>query len=84
MIQVQQVIKQYVLTKKQRKELQEEHTSIFAVNNVSFNCSPGRVFSLLGPNGAGKTTLLRMISTILQPASGNILVNGVSVLENPQ
>jgi len=84
MIQVQNVTKQYVLSKKQQKELQTNDTSIFAVNNVSFTCTPGRVFSILGPNGAGKTTLLRMIATILKPSSGNILVSGASVLDNAQ
>jgi len=84
MIQVQNVTKQYVLSKKQQKELQTNNTSIFAVNDVSFTCTPGRVFSLLGPNGAGKTTLLRMISTILKPSSGNILVSGASVSDNAQ
>lgn len=80
MIQVQNVRKQYVLTKKQQQELQVSHASIFAVNDVNFNCRPGRVFSLLGPNGAGKTTLLRMISTILKPTSGTILVGNADVL----
>lgn len=84
MIQIQKVTKQYVLSKKQQKELQTNDTSIFAVNNVSFTCTPGRVFSLLGPNGAGKTTLLRMISTILKPTSGDILVSNVNVRDNPQ
>src|SRR5688500_11144252 len=84
MIQIQNVTKQYVLSKKQQKELQTNDASIFAVNNVSFTCIPGRVFSLLGPNGAGKTTLLRMISTILKPTSGNILVDGASVIDNPE
>jgi len=84
MIQVENITKQYTLSKKQRKELQTNSTSVSAVNNVNFICQPGRVFSLLGPNGAGKTTLLRMISTILTPSSGDIKVDGVSVIENPQ
>jgi sodium transport system ATP-binding protein len=84
MIQVQNITKQYVLSKEQQKELQTTNTSFFAVNDVSFTCTPGRIFSLLGPNGAGKTTLLRMISTILKPSSGNILVSGASVLDNAQ
>ncbi|MCL4117561.1 UNVERIFIED_CONTAM: hypothetical protein GTU68_025139 [Idotea baltica] len=84
MIQVENITKQYALSKKQRKELQTNNTSVSAVNNVSFTCKPGSVFSLLGPNGAGKTTLLRMISTILTPSSGDIKVDGVSVIDNPQ
>lgn len=83
MIQVEHVVKTYSLSKAQKKELQTTASSISAVNNVSFECHPGRVFSLLGPNGAGKTTLLRMIATILSPTSGEIKVNGHSVKSAP-
>ena len=48
--------------------------SIDAVRDVSFTCSPGRVFTLLGPNGAGKTTILRIIAPMLRPTSGAITV----------
>lgn len=80
MILIENVAKEYTLNKKQKKELQTDRGSIRAVNDVSFECQPGRIFSLLGPNGAGKTTLLRMVSTILKPTSGDIKVNGHSVL----
>ncbi|MCP4439597.1 MAG: ATP-binding cassette domain-containing protein [Aureispira sp.] len=83
MIEVQGLSKQYKLTKKQQKELQTQTQSIFAVNNISFTCQKGRVFSLLGPNGAGKTTTLRMIATILQPSSGEVLVAGKSIIKEP-
>ncbi len=52
-----------------------------AVDNISFVCRPGRVFSLLGPNGAGKTTTLRAIATILKPSAGKILVDGFDVVQ---
>ncbi len=84
MIEVQNVSKQYILSKQQQKELQTNEASVFAVKNVSLTCTPGKVFSLLGANGAGKTTTLRMISTILKPTQGNILVGGESVLDNPE
>ena len=84
MIQFKNVTKQFVLNKKQQKELQINDVSINAVNNVSFLCTPGRVFSLLGPNGAGKTTLLRMLATIIKPTSGDILINNDSVVTNSQ
>ena len=84
MIEVQNVSKQYILSKKQKKELQTNEASVFAVKNVTLTCTPGKVFSLLGANGAGKTTTLRMISTILKPTEGNILVGGESVLEHPE
>jgi ABC-2 type transport system ATP-binding protein len=48
------------------------------VNRVSFEVAPGEIFALLGPNGAGKTTLIRMITDILQPDSGDVLLNGES------
>ncbi len=82
MIKVQNVTKTYKLSKQQKKELQTTAPSINAVNNVSFECKPGRVFSLLGPNGAGKTTTLRMLSTILKPTSGSIEICGYNVIDN--
>jgi ABC-2 type transport system ATP-binding protein len=46
------------------------------VNRVSFEVRPGEIFALLGPNGAGKTTLIRMITDILKPDSGEIVLDG--------
>ena len=46
------------------------------VNRVSCEVRPGEIFALLGPNGAGKTTLIRMITDILRPDSGEILLDG--------
>jgi sodium transport system ATP-binding protein len=83
MILVENVTKKYNLSKKQKKEFQTTASEVYAANNISFTCHPGRVFSLLGPNGAGKTTMLRMISTILQPSSGKITVNGYDVSVQP-
>lgn len=81
MISIQHVSKKFLLSKKQQQELQANTDSMYAVNDVSFECRPGSVFSLLGPNGAGKTTTLRMIATLLQPTSGSILVNGKDVVK---
>lgn len=47
-----------------------------ALDGVSINVRPGRVFGLLGPNGAGKTTLIRIINRITMPDSGEVLFNG--------
>jgi ABC-2 type transport system ATP-binding protein len=46
------------------------------VNKVTFEVGPGEIFALLGPNGAGKTTLIRMITDILKPDQGTILLGG--------
>jgi sodium transport system ATP-binding protein len=54
-----------------------------AVKDVSFSCEKGKVLGLLGPNGAGKTTSLRMLSTALQPTSGQIIINEQDVVADP-
>jgi sodium transport system ATP-binding protein len=83
MIELTNVSKHFQLSGKQKKELATTQDFATAVDQLSFTCHPGRVFSLLGPNGAGKTTTLRMIATLLQPTSGEIKVNGLSTTEHP-
>jgi len=55
----------------------------YAVEDVSFEIRSGELFSLLGPNGAGKTTAISMISTLLQPTSGTVHVDGHDVERDP-
>lgn len=52
-------------------------SSTYAINNISLNIEPGRIFTLLGRNGAGKTTFVRICATQLLPSSGT-----VKILEN--
>lgn len=47
-----------------------------AVNNVSFSVEKGEIFAFLGPNGAGKTTTIKMLTTLLRPTEGTILLDG--------
>jgi ABC-2 type transport system ATP-binding protein len=49
---------------------------ITAVDDLNLKISAGSLFGLIGPNGAGKTTTLRMLTGLLQPTSGQILLNG--------
>ena len=87
MIQVAELRKQFKVTKRMRKELgasAPEGDHIAAVDGVSFECRPGRVFGLIGPNGAGKTTALRMVATMLKPSSGSITVAGFDTALEPQ
>ncbi len=51
-----------------------------AVKNISFNVEAGSIFAFLGPNGAGKSTTIKMLTTVLKPTSGDIIINGFNVL----
>ena len=55
-----------------------------AVWDLTFNIAPGDVFGFVGPNGAGKTTTMRMMATLLDPDYGDIVIDGVSVLDEPE
>ncbi|MBU6422808.1 MAG: ABC transporter ATP-binding protein, partial [Chloroflexi bacterium] len=55
-----------------------------ALDGVSFDVAPGEIVALLGPNGAGKTTASRIIAGILAPTSGDAVVDGVSVRDEPE
>ncbi|MBC9868427.1 MAG: ATP-binding cassette domain-containing protein, partial [Opitutae bacterium] len=50
-----------------------------ALDQVSFTCHPGRIFTLIGPNGAGKTTALRIIASMLKPSQGTVRVAGIDI-----
>lgn len=84
MINVSHLRKEFELSRQQKKELQTTADKALAVDDLSFECQPGKVFSLLGPNGAGKTTTLRMLSTILTPTSGDIEIAGIDAIKYPQ
>ena len=80
---VNNLSKTFKLTKKQQKINKTKETIKVAVNDLSFVAYEGEIYGLLGPNGAGKTTTLRMISTLIKPDSGDVLVDGYSVLKDP-
>jgi ABC-2 type transport system ATP-binding protein len=53
-----------------------------AVDNISFDVSPGEIFAFLGPNGAGKTTTIKMLTTLLRPTSGSLALDGLDPERN--
>jgi len=65
------------------KNLHKSFNGHKAVNGVSFHVGKGEIFGLLGPNGAGKTTTIRILSTVLQPDRGDVLIGGHSIRKNP-
>jgi ABC-2 type transport system ATP-binding protein len=60
-------------------DLQKSFGDRAAVDGISFNVHKGEIFGLLGPNGAGKTTTIRMLSTVLEPDAGDIVIGEHSI-----
>lgn len=58
------------------QDLVKNYGEFCAVNHVSFTVAERKIFGFLGPNGAGKTTTIKMLTTVLNPTSGSIRVNG--------
>lgn len=55
-----------------------------AVRELSFSVETGALFGIVGPDGAGKTTTLRMLAGVLRPSAGDAVVDGVSVVKDPE
>jgi ABC-2 type transport system ATP-binding protein len=56
--------------------LTKKFKDIVAVDNISFDVRQGEIFAFLGPNGAGKSTTIKMLTTLLHPTSGKVMLNG--------
>ncbi len=65
------------------KSITKVYTKLKAVDNVDLDIREGELFSLLGPNGAGKTTLMKMIVGLLNPTSGDVQIDGHSIMKEP-
>ncbi len=66
------------------KQVTRRYGAVEAVSNVSFRAPKGQIVGLLGQNGAGKTTTLNMLTGYLPPTSGQVLVDGLDMLQNPR
>ncbi len=66
------------------KNVTKKYGNKIAVNNVSFNVNDGDIFAFIGHNGAGKTTLIKSIVGIHDFDSGEILINGKSIIKEPE
>lgn len=82
-LQVQGLRKTFKLSSKQQKLEKTKEKVRVAVDDLSFTAYEGEIFGLLGPNGAGKTTTLRMLATLIRPDSGDALLDGISVVKEP-
>ena len=63
----------------QCKNVTKKYMKMTAVNGVSIDFMPGRIYALLGSNGSGKTTLMKMIAGLVKPTSGDITLSGVPI-----
>ena len=59
------------------RQLVKKYGSFQALNGIDLELPSGKIIGLLGPNGSGKTTLIKLASGLLQPTSGEILIDGI-------
>lgn len=88
-IEVNHLVKEYKKVKKEKgirgavKNLfVQEVEMVRAVDDISFNIEQGEIVAYIGPNGAGKSTTVKMLSGIMRPTSGEILIDGLSPQKN--
>ncbi len=62
--------------------LTKKFKDFVAVDNISFDVRRGEIFAFLGPNGAGKSTTIKMLTTLLQPTRGKVMINGSDPAKN--
>lgn len=77
MIEIKNVGKKFTKINKEKEQME-----FYADKDISFTANKGEILGILGPNGAGKTTLLRMIAGIMEPSSGEVIVNKMNYKDN--
>lgn len=89
MIKVENLSKEFKISKKYpgfkgalRSFFSTEYTIKKAVDDISFEINDGEIVGYIGANGAGKSTTIKMMTGILTPSSGRIIVDGVIPYEN--
>ena len=65
-------------------KLTRRYGRMLALDGIDLHIGAGELHAFVGPNGAGKTTAMRILATLMRPTSGDALVDGVSVVQNPQ
>lgn len=88
MIEVNDLVKTFKIKKRKAGLLgaiaslfYAETSNINAVDHISFKIQPGEFVGYIGPNGAGKSTTIKMLTGILTPSSGSILINGLNPIQ---
>jgi ABC-2 type transport system ATP-binding protein len=68
----------------QAENLTKKYGEQIALNNLNLTIKKGEIFALLGQNGAGKTTTINLFLGFIEPTSGSLKINDISVIENAQ
>src|SRR3954465_826629 len=85
MLRIDNLVKSFAGEKARgKKKEQAGHSTVFAVNDVSFTVEEGELFTLLGPSGCGKTTTLRSIAGLEMPDQGEISIAGRPLFSSAQ
>ncbi|MCD7818414.1 MAG: ABC transporter ATP-binding protein, partial [Lachnospiraceae bacterium] len=64
--------------------LTKRYGSNAAVDDLSFTIEKGQIYGFLGPNGAGKSTTMNILTGYIAPTSGEVVINGHNILEEPE
>ena len=59
------------------KNVYKSYSKKEVISNMNLNIPKGKIVGLLGPNGSGKSTLIKLINGLLQPNSGDVLIDGI-------
>lgn len=65
------------------KEISKRYGTFSALNPLSCRMESGELIGLVGSNGAGKSTLIKILSTLIRPTGGDVLLDGRSIVKNP-
>ena len=89
MIDVKNLSKDYLLKKKEaglrgalKGLVKTQYKVIHAVRDLSFHINEGEIVGFIGPNGAGKSTTIKMMSGILTPTQGRVLIDGADITKH--
>lgn len=82
LIEVKNLSKNYTITKNKNQWLRSlfmpQKDIVYAVKNIDLHIERGATVGFIGPNGAGKSTTIKMLTGILKPSDGSVVVNGLS------
>lgn len=76
-------LRKVYVTKEKQGIFRTLKKEVVAVESLDLEIRPGEIVGLLGINGAGKTTTIKMLSTLLMPTAGSIVINGIDALKEP-